>query len=167
MRRMLKAASVLVAVPILAACTSTPAGSDRVIRVCWQRLVTETGTTCERCGMTQTEVRNAVNTLRRCLRPLHFEVALEETSMAPAAVARDTLQSNRVFVDDRPLEDWVGGRTGMSLCGSCCDYLGPGVQCRTVAVEGQTYEAVPADLIVRAGLLAAEAALARRAARER
>ncbi len=51
----------------------------------------------------------------------------------------------------RSIEEWLGGTTGQS---PCCDVCGPN-DCRTVTVDGQTYEAIPADLIVRAGLLAA------------
>lgn len=103
----------------------------------------------------------AADMLRRCLRPLDMEVALEETPMTPEVCARDISQSNRIVVDDRPLADWLGGRIGMSACAPCCERLGEKVQCRTVTVDGQTYEAIPATLIVRAGLLAAEASLAR------
>ncbi len=154
-------ATVLILAFTLPGCAAPSVGPARVITVRWQRLVTETGTTCTRCGTTQAEVRRAVDTLRRCLGPLNLAVRLEEVALTPEAVGRDTAQSNRVFIEDRPLEDWLGAGTGMSPCGSCCEHLGPGVQCRTVAVDGQTYEAVPAQLIIRAGLRAAEATLAR------
>lgn len=49
------------------------------------------------------------------------------------------------------LEDWLGAVTASSpYCGSCGDN-----ECRTVSVSDQIYEAIPAALIVRAGLLAA------------
>ena len=81
--------------------------------------------------------------------------------MTPKECAKDTSQSNRVFVDGRSLADWLGGTVGMSPCESCCPELGPKVECRTLSVDGRTYEAIPATLIVRAGLRAAEASLAR------
>ena len=76
---------------------------------------------------------------------------LEEADISGAAFKRQPLESNRILVYGRPLEDWLGAETGQS---PCCDVCGRH-ECRTVNVEGQSYEAVPADLIVRAGLLAA------------
>ena len=162
--KMLKVVGALAVVPILAGCASTKLGPPQTVTVRWQRMVTETGDTCERCGSTQKEVWLATDMLRRCLGPLNIEVALEETSMTPEVCARDMSQSNRIFVDDRPLADWLRGKIEMSPCAPCCEKLGEEVQCRTLTVDGRTYEAVPATLILRAGLLAAEASLARVAA---
>lgn len=164
--RMLKLIAVLVVVPVLAGCASTQMWPKRAITLRWQRLIDEAAKTCERCGDTQTELRLAAGTLKRCLRPLNIDVELEELSIDPQTFAEDTSQSNRILVDDRPLEDWLGGTVGMSLCSSCCQELGENVRCRTVRVDGQTYEAIPAALIVRAGLLAAETALARKSQQE-
>ena len=159
--KLVKIAGALVLAAILVGCISTPVGPKAAITVRWQRLVTEAGETCDRCQNTQEEVGLATDRLRRCLRPLNIEVALEETPMTAEACARDISQSNRVFVDDRSLEDWLGAEVGRSRCGSRCAQLGQDVHCRTVVVDGQTYEVIPAGLIVRAGLLAAEAVLAR------
>ncbi len=36
----------------------------------------------------------------------------------------------------------------------CCDICGPN-DCRTIEIENKTYEKIPADLIIKAGLAAA------------
>jgi hypothetical protein len=90
-----------------------------------------------------------------------MRVVLEERPMTPEECAKDTSQSNRIFVDDRSLADWLAGTVGMNPCERCCPKLGPKVECRTLTVDGHTYEAIPATLIVRAGLRAAEAARVR------
>lgn len=156
-----KIASVLAVAGIIAGCASGQMGPERTLAVHWQRLTDQSGRTCERCGATQTEVRLATAMLRRCLRPLNMKVTLEETPITSESFARDTSQSNRILLDDRPLEDWLGATAGMSPCGSCCQQIGRNVECRTLTVGCRTYEAIPAALIVRAGLLAAEAALAK------
>ncbi|MHC4442511.1 MAG: DUF2703 domain-containing protein [Planctomycetota bacterium] len=156
---MIKNVSILIVFSTLGGCVTTQTSSDRTLNVHWQRLVDETGQTCERCGNTQTEVRLAAKTLKRCLRPLNIDVALKETTIDPKTCALDISQSNRIFIDGRPVEGWLGGKVGMSLCGFCCQELGENVQCRTVTVDGQTHETIPAILIIRAGLLAAEASL--------
>ncbi len=147
---------------MLSGCASPLAGRQQTLTVKWQRLVNEAGDTCQRCFDTQREVRVAADILGRSLRPLNMRVRVEERPMSPETVAKDTSQSNRIFVDGRSLADWLGGTIGMSPCTSCCPDLGPNVTCRTLTVDGKSYEAIPATLIVRAGLRAADNALARR-----
>jgi len=126
-----------------------------ILTIRWQRLVDEAGETCVRCGTTQEEVLQAFNSLQVSLRPLGIRVALEENTLSPQECVRDISESNRIWIADRPLEEWVGGEVGMSPCGSCCSKLGAAVECRAVSVDGNTYETIPTQLIVKAGLLAA------------
>ncbi len=126
-----------------------------VLTVNWQRMVTGDGQTCDRCGGTEDELRKAIGTLQQSLRPLGIEVAFVEGALTIDECAADIIQSNRIVVGDRSLEEWLGGEVGQSSCGSCCSAIGEEVECRTLRVDGSTYEVIPADLIVRAGLLAA------------
>lgn len=125
----------------------------------WQRLV-EGGRTCPRCGETGDEVRIAKATLTAALAPLGIAVRLDEVVISLEEFERAPLESNSILLQDRTVEDWLGGRTGQSVC---CDVCGPH-GCRTVTVDGTDYETVPAELIVRAGLLAASELLAPSAA---
>lgn len=127
----------------------------RDVRIHWQRLV-EAGRTCPRCSATGEEVRRAVDTLTAALAPLGIAVQLQEETIALPRFMDDPAASNRILVNDRTLEDWLGGQTGQSRC---CDVCGP-EDCRTVSVDGTTYETVPQELVVRAGLLAAQEILA-------
>jgi len=128
---------------------------NMILTIRWQRLVDDAGETCIRCGATQKEVLQAFNSLQVSLRPLGIKVALEENALSPQESAKDISESNRIRVADRPLEEWLGAEVGMSPCGSCCSKLGETVECRTLSVDGNTYETIPARLIVKAGLLAA------------
>ena len=116
----------------------------------WKRLV-EGGETCSRCGDTGEEVRKAATTLRQTLAPLHIEVELEEVEITLADFKKQPLESNRIFINGRSLEEWLDGKTGQS---PCCGVCGPN-DCRTLVINGRSYEEIPADLITRAGLLAA------------
>jgi hypothetical protein len=156
-----RAIGVLALASILGGCATTQTYSDRTLTVRWQRLVNDVGGTCQRCATTQHEVRLAADTLERSLRPLNMKVLVEERPMTPEEFAKDFSQSNRILVDGRSLADWLGGTIGMSPCESCCPKLGPKVKCRTLTVDGQVHEAISASLIVRAGLRAAESALAK------
>jgi hypothetical protein len=122
----------------------------KTLRIKWQRLVSE-GETCARCGSTEYELEKAVSTLGQSLAPLGIEVVLEKDELSVAEFKQDPLKSNQIWLDERLLENWIGGEVGQS---PCCDVCGPS-ECRTVGQGGEVYESIPADLIVRAGLLAA------------
>lgn len=126
-----------------------------VLTIRWQRLVTDDGTTCDRCGGTQEELRKAVGILRESLRPLAVEVVSTEETLSTEECADDIIGSNRILIEGRSLEEWLGAEVGQSPCESCCTAIGEDVECRTVDLDGMTYEVIPAELIVRAGLLAA------------
>lgn len=125
------------------------------LSIVWQRLV-DAGQTCPRCGDTGDEVRTAAATLTAALAPLGLTVRLNEGTISLAQFEQAPLESNRILIAGRPVEEWLGGATGQS---PCCDVCGPN-DCRTITVDDTTYETVPADLITRAGLLAAADLLA-------
>jgi len=54
------------------------------------------------------------------------------------------LDSNRIYIEGKPLENWLNAETGKS---QCCDACGDN-ECRTLIYEGTAYEDVPAGLIV-------------------
>lgn len=124
--------------------------SSNVLKIRWQRLVSEGGT-CPRCGSTEKEVEKAVSTLAQSLAPLGIEVVLEKQELSVAEFKKDPSQSNQIWLNNRLLEDWIGGEVGHS---PCCDVCGPS-ECRTVEVEGQVYETIPAEIIIKAALSAA------------
>lgn len=123
----------------------------KTLTIRWQRLVDEHGQTCDRCGATEVAVRRAAADLQQALHILGIEVRLETSTLSPASFAQAPLESNRLWIADVPLEQWLGATTGQSRCCSACG----DASCRTLSISGTTYEAVPADLIVKAGLLAA------------
>lgn len=124
----------------------------KTLTIRWQRLVAG-GATCPRCGGTGEEVRKAAGVLGRALEPLGIEVVLDEAEISLQDFEREPLESNRILIGGRPIEEWLGATASQS---PCCDVCGPN-ECRTVTVDGLTHEIVPAALIIRAGLLAAAA----------
>lgn len=118
--------------------------------ILWKRLVTA-GETCPRCGDTGRELETAVTKLAAVLRPLGIEPVLEKQEIDEATFKTDTAESNRVWVAGRPLEDWLGADVGMSRCCTACGDS----DCRTIELGGRTYETIPAEQIIKAGLVAA------------
>jgi hypothetical protein len=124
----------------------------KVLKIIWQRLlIDKSGETCPRCGSTEKELEKAVHTLKQSLIPLGIEVILEKKSLDPVTFAKDVLESNRIWIGEKPLEAWLEAEVGQSLC---CEVCGS-AECRTVDVGEKIYETIPADIIIRAGLVAA------------
>lgn len=131
-----------------------------ILNIRWQRFISESGGTCSRCELTQEEVKKAFRNLKRSLAPLGIKVALEEGTLDSATCAKDISQSNRIWIGERPLEEWLAAKVGKSPCKGCCAELGADVECRTITVNGNTYEKIPTELIIKAGLRAASERLA-------
>lgn len=121
------------------------------LEIRWQRLVSADGRTCDRCGATYEEVQRAITTLQDVLRPLDIEPVLETREIDDATFRADPSLSNRIWVQDRPMEEWLNASVGRS---SCCSVCGD-AECRTVELGGVTFETVPERLLVRAALIAA------------
>lgn len=117
----------------------------------WQRLLDDDKKTCPRCGSTEQEVERAVVELNRELEPFEINVSLVKKSIDSVSFKKDALQSNKILIAGKTLEEWLGAATGQSRCCEVCS----DAECRTVEYADQTHETVPADLIVKAGLLAA------------
>lgn len=120
------------------------------LHIRWQRLVDEQGETCDRCGATEEAVEKAVRKLTVSLRPMDIEAVLEKETLSPSEFSRNPLESNRIWIEGISLEEWLSASSGQSRCCSTCG----DADCRTVTVDGETYEAIPAELIVKAGLMA-------------
>ena len=119
--------------------------------IVWQRLVSSDGRTCDRCGGTHHELERAIAVLTEALRPLGIEPVLETRELDEKSFAENPSASNRIWILDKPLEEWLAGSVGSSQCCSVCGDS----ECRTVEVRGSTFEVIPEQLVVRAGLLAA------------
>lgn len=123
----------------------------RELRIVWQRLVDEEGRTCERCSLTEQALEESLRKLQAALCALDISVVLQKESIQLQEFKRDPLQSNQIWINGRPIEQWLGATVGQSQCCSVC----AGSSCRTLTVDGVSYEAIPSGLIVRAALLAA------------
>jgi len=117
----------------------------------WQRLLDEYEKTCPRCGSTEQEVEKAAARLSQELKSYEINVSLVKKAIDPARFRKDALQSNKILIAGKTLEEWLGARTGQS---PCCDVCGD-AECRTIEIADQTHETIPASLIVEAGLNAA------------
>ena len=123
--------------------------------IVWKRLVVD-GHTCVRCGATSEQLRAALEKLEAALRPLGIQPVLETQEIDERAFKARPSESNRIWIAGKSMEEWLGASAGMSKCCSVCGDS----DCRTLEVAGQTYETVPAELLVKAGLMAASGLVA-------
>lgn len=119
------------------------------LRIKWQR-VTSHGETCERCRSTEEEIEAAVEKLETSLSALGMKVTLQKEKLSKEKFKNNPQESNRIFINGDPLEEWVNAETDQS---ECCEVCGEN-ECRTVIVNGREYETIPSDLIVDAALQA-------------
>ncbi len=110
----------------------------------WRHLDVD-GDTCDRCGDTGVEVRRAVEQLNDECAPAGYRFDLAETRLAADALA----DSNAILIDGQPLESLLpNGTAGSSECTSCAGLIAAeSASCRTVEVDGDRFERVPAELI--------------------
>lgn len=123
----------------------------KTLKILWQRLINEAGSTCPRCQGTYEQIEQAAHKLQTALSPLGIEVKLETQTISQTDFLDKPSESNRIWIADKPIEEWLGANTGSSRC---CNECGDN-DCRTMEVDNQTYEVIPEDLLIKAGLLAA------------
>jgi hypothetical protein len=95
-------------------------------------------------------MERAVQKLRQSLQPLGIEPRLEIREIDDQTFRANPSESNRVWIAGRPMEEWLGANVGRSRCCSVCGTS----ECRTVEVEGTTFETIPETLFLRAALVA-------------
>lgn len=124
----------------------------KTLSIVWQRLVNTQERTCPRCHGTGEEVLRAVARLEAALMPLGVRPVLQTVELDEATFLAEPSESNRIWIDGKPLEEWLRAQAGSSRC---CNECGDN-HCRTVEVGGRTYEVIPEELLVRAGMIAGE-----------
>ena|SRR3972149_8123072 len=122
----------------------------KTMKIKWQRLVSM-GQTCKRCGSTEKELERAITALKKSMLPLGIKVILEKKKLSLAAFKKEPSRSNRIWINNRPFEEWINAETGES---PCCNICGD-AECRTVEIGKRVYESIPLRLVVKAALIAA------------
>ncbi len=118
----------------------------------WQRVVDSHGRTCERCELVEKQLDIAVERLEFILGALGVDVNVKKTLLGKKTFSENPGASNYILISRVPLEVWLKAKVGGSLCYSelCGDE-----KCRTLEVDGESYEVIPAKLIVAGGIFAA------------
>lgn len=115
----------------------------------WRHLDKD-GKTCDRCSDTGETVRSAYQALAAEFQPKGWKVTFKEILLTENEIP----ESNAIYVNGIPIEQLLpNARKSENCCISCGDLLGSPTMCRTIEQYGQTYEAIPAALILKAAHL--------------
>jgi hypothetical protein len=117
-----------------------------VLEIEWRHLEKD-GKTCDRCSNTGESVQTAYDMLVQQLRPEGWQVVVKETLLTADEIA----ESNAILLNGVPIEQLLpNARKTENCCASCGDLLGAPTLCRALIMDGRTYDAIPAALIVEA-----------------
>lgn len=94
--------------------------------------------------------------LETALQPLGITPVLEVQEIDEDSFKLRPAESNRVWISGKPIEEWLGAAVAMTRCCSVCGDS----DCRALKVGDHTYETIPADEFIRAGLMAASRMIA-------
>ena len=118
----------------------------------WRHLEKD-GRTCLRCSDTLQSLQQVITQLAAECGPRGVRIAYRETKLPPEQLS----QSNLILFNGVPLESVLPGASASeNECQSCGDLCGQPSLCRSVSVEGRTFEALPAALIRQAACAAAQ-----------
>ena len=125
--------------------SSRAEAANKTIEIYWARLLIDENT-CPRCNETGQEIDSALkilqelgNTVGITIQTRKHAITLEEFNLNPSV-------SNQILINDEPLEVLLDAKVGMSRC---CNECGDN-DCRTLEVDGKSYEGIPKKLIIKA-----------------
>ncbi|MDO4640668.1 MAG: DUF2703 domain-containing protein [Neisseria sp.] len=124
----------------------------KTLNIRWQRVLDDKKQTCNRCSDTEAEMKQAVETLRPVLLKQGIVLELEMAAMTEAEFQRSPTESNRIWIQGKPLETWLDATAGSNPCEGVC----AGNECRTLDIDGGRFEAVKAGYLEQAIRKAAE-----------
>jgi len=106
------------------------------------------GNTCIRCSDTGEVLHSVVEELSEECRPCGWDIKFRETKLTE----REISESNIILLNGKPIEKILqNALAGESHCQSCCELTGStSTSCRTIEIEGRSYESIPSHLIRQA-----------------
>jgi hypothetical protein len=111
---------------------------------------------CKNTGATDANIKQALDRLTRQLAAKGIRVELVEKK-AVTDTSKPEIASGQVWMGDVPVETWLGASTDAKHCPACpTGPTGHGHLRKTLIIDGQVYDPIPVDLMVRAGMSAAK-----------
>ncbi|HEY3294770.1 MAG TPA: DUF2703 domain-containing protein [bacterium] len=139
---------------ILAACSKQGAPLTLVIQ--WQKADTDACLACQNTAVQAKDIQKAFEKLTKELAAKGIRVELVEKK-AEVDTANPELANGQIWMGNVPVDGWLNGAaTQGKICPACpAGPRGKGHLHKSLVVDGQVYDPIPVDLMVRAGLAAA------------
>jgi len=127
-----------------------------ILTVEWQKADSDACLGCKNSGAREQDIKKAFDELSRKLAAKGIRVELVEKK-AVVDTSKPEMASGLMWVGNEPVESWLGASTQSKVCPACpTGPRGYGHLHKTLIVDGQVYDPIPVDLMVRAGLSAAD-----------
>lgn len=104
------------------------------------------GETCTRCNNTGDNVKAALKSISKDKNFKDTIITYKETKLD----ADKMPESNTVLINGIKLETILNATASENFCHSCSCLAGAGSNCRTIVRDGQSYEAIPEEMILEA-----------------
>lgn len=105
------------------------------------------GETCTRCKDTGNNIRAALQTISKDKDLKNLTIKYSEAKLQ----ANQMPDSNTVLINGQKIEDVLGAASSENYCHSCTCLAGTtGSSCRTIVRDGESYEAIPEEMILEA-----------------
>lgn len=138
---------------VLAGCSRHKDQLTLVIQ--WQKADTDACLACTNSGATEKDIRQAFDKLTRQLAAKGIRVELVEKKAVTDTTVPETA-TGQMWVGDVPVETWLGANTQSRICSACpAGKYGKGHLHKSLILDGQVYDPIPVELMVRAGMNAA------------
>lgn len=98
------------------------------------------------CGIQEKELQKAVNTLNKSLHKSGVAVELGYLKFTGQKPEGDKASPLGLWINNKPFESWVQANVSPTASEPCPE----------ISVDGTTYKLIPSELIVKAGMAAAE-----------
>ena len=115
------------------------------LKIEWKHYDKE-GETCTRCNSTGNNIQKAIKVISRDSRFDKAKITFKETKLR----AEEMPESNSVFINGEAIEDILRATASENYCHSCSCLAGAGTNCRTIELNGKSFEDIPENLILQA-----------------
>jgi hypothetical protein len=147
MKKLLLSIFILISIPLVMNAQTSDMKTERTLVIRWQHAVCKNENPCERCVNTPLEIQQAYENLRESLAGLGIIVTMEEKKIKQ--------HDDHIYINDHDIIDLLKGERTKTECANCFDEKGNPRTCNSLKLGDKTFEVIPAELIMKAGLMAA------------
>lgn len=119
----------------------------KTLEIEWRHLEKD-GYTCIRCSDTGEALNEVISKIADECRPHGWDIIFKETKLTE----KDVSESNLILFNGEPIESVLPeAKASESSCKSCSELISePSTSCRTLELEGKSYEGIPSSIIRQA-----------------